>query len=322
LSLLECKNLSVRFSTDYDEIIAVDNLSLSINESECIGIVGESGSGKTQSFLGMLGLLARNGHTSGSVRFHGEEILNAPRRRLNELRGDRIAMIFQDALSALTPTMRVGNQLAESLIRHRAVSKQAARERALEMLEIVNMPDAAARYRSYPFELSGGQRQRVMIAMAMICRPDLVIADEPTTALDVTVQAQILALLDGLKRHTTTSVVLITHDLAVVAGLCDRVLIMYGGSVVESGPTREIFRQPQHPYTAGLLRSVPSLTGDTECELPTIPGQPPYMPAQGPGCSFAARCAQATDRCALETPQLRTTEPQRQCACHLVESVR
>jgi len=161
-----------------------------------------------------------------------------------------------------------------------------------------------------------------MIAMAMICRPDLVIADAPTTALDVTVQAQILALLDGLKSHTSTSVVLITHDLAVVAGLCDRVMIMYGGSVVESGPTRDIFRQPRHPYTAGLLRSVPSLKDDTDCELPTIPGQPSHMLVHGPGCSFAARCEKAMDRCALETPQLRSTEPQRQCACHLVESNR
>lgn len=320
MSLLECKNLSVRFSTDYDEITAVDNLSLSIGESECVGIVGESGSGKTQSFLGMLGLLARNGHASGSVRFQGEEILHAPRKRLNELRGNRIAMIFQDALSALTPTMRVGDQLAESVARHQAVSKQAARIRALEMLEIVNIPDATARYRSYPFELSGGQRQRIMIAMAMICRPDLVIADEPTTALDVTVQAQILGLLDGLKRHTSTSVVLITHDLAVVAGLCDRVLIMYGGSVVESGPTREIFRQPQHPYTAGLLRSMPSLTDDPDCELSTIPGQPLNLLAHNPGCSFTARCTQAMDRCTMEAPQLRDAGPQHQCACHLMES--
>lgn len=312
----------MRFSTDYGEITAVNNLSLSVGKSECIGIVGESASGKTQSFLGMLGLLARNGHASGSVHFRGEEILHAPRKRLDELRGDRIAMIFQDALSGLTPTMRVGEQLAESVARHKAVSKRVARARALEMLEIVNMPDAAARYRSYPFELSGGQRQRIMIAMAMVCRPDVVIADEPTTALDVTVQAQILGLLDGLKRHTSTSVVLITHDLAVVAGLCDRVLIMYGGSVVENGPTREIFRQPQHPYTAALLRSVPSLTDDPDCELPTIPGQPPTILAHSRGCSFTARCTQAIDRCAMEAPPLRSTGPQRQCACHLVENNR
>lgn len=319
-ALLEIAELDVRFRTEYGTVHAVDRLSLDVHEGECIGIVGESGSGKTQTFLAALGLLAENGRATGSVRFRGEEILNAPRRRLDELRGSRLAMIFQDALSALTPTLTVGEQLAEAVRRHQGLSRAQARKRALEMLETVQLPDAASRLRAYPFELSGGQRQRVMIAMALICRPDLVIADEATTALDVTVQAQVLRLLDGVKQHTRTSIVLITHDLAVVAGLCDRVAILYAGRLIEAGSAEDIFLRPQHPYTQGLLQSMPALSDDPDRELHAIPGQPPDMRQLPPGCGFRARCKQAVERCLREQPQLSTVAPGHRCACHLVPS--
>ncbi len=318
--LLECENLAVTFDIDQGQINAVQDLSLTLSSGECLGVVGESGSGKSQSFLAMLGLLARNGRASGSVKFRGEEILAANRRRLNELRGSRLAIIFQDALSGLTPTMRVGEQLAEALRCHEAVDSAQARARAIEMMEIVNIPDAANRFSAYPFELSGGQRQRIMIAMAMICRPDVVIADEPTTALDVTVQAQILRLLDGFRRHTETALVMITHDLAVVAGLCDRVMIMYAGRPVEMAPTATLFDRPCHPYTIGLLKSMPTLRNDPAADLPVIAGQPPDMRKPPPGCAFAERCALAEERCREERPQLRQVGGSQQVACHLVSA--
>jgi oligopeptide transport system ATP-binding protein len=317
MPLLECEDLTVGFRTEDGELKAVSGLSFALDQGECLGVVGESGSGKSQTFLAMLGLLAPNGWATGSVRFRGKEILNAPRETLNELRGNRISMVFQDALSGLTPTMRVGDQLAECLIRHQGISRRAAQERVIEMLEIVNIPDAAARCRAYPFELSGGMRQRVMIALAMICRPEVIIADEPTTALDVTVQAQILRLLDGLKRHTNTALVLITHDLAVVAGLCDRLLIMYAGRPVETGSVRDIFKCPQHPYTAGLLQSMPALGGDPAKDLPTIPGQPPDLENLPAGCPFAERCTHAVERCITERPFLRPIGNGHRKACHL-----
>jgi oligopeptide transport system ATP-binding protein len=317
MSLIECRNLNVRFNTDDGEVHAVNNLSFTLHEGECLGIVGESGSGKSQTFLAAMGLLADNGFATGSVMYRDQEILNASRTDLDAIRGYKIAMIFQDALSSLTPTMRIGDQLAESLIHHLHVKPRDARSKAVEMLEIVGIPDPKNRCRAYPFELSGGMRQRVMIAMAAICKPELLIADEPTTALDVTVQAQILRLLDGMKRHTQTSIVLITHDLAVVAGICDRVIIMYGGRAVESGLTRDIFRRAQHPYTEGLLRSVPTLNDDPDAELLTIPGYPPDMENLPNGCAFADRCTHVMKRCRQELPELRTAFDQHRCACHL-----
>ena len=317
-TVLSVRNLDVRFRTEDGEVCAVNDLSLDLEAGECLGVVGESGSGKTQSFLAMLGLLAPNGQASGSVRYREREILNIPRAELDELRGDRLAMVFQDALSGLTPTLRIGDQLMEGLIRHKGLGRRDARAKALEMLEIVKIPDAANRFDAYPFELSGGMRQRVMIAMAMLCKPDVLIADEPTTALDVTVQAQILRLLDGLKRHTGTSIVMITHDLGVVAGLCDRVLILYGGRPVELGTTAEIFARPRHPYTAGLLRSVPTLLGDPEHDLPTIPGQPPDLERLPPGCAFAERCELVMDRCLTERPRLRERGGAHPWACHAI----
>ena len=315
--MLEIRDLSVRFHVGDAELTAVRGLSLEVAEGECLGVVGESGAGKSQTFLAALGLLAGNARAEGSVRYRGREILNAPRRELDTLRGRRIAMVFQDPLSGLTSTLRVGRQLEESARRHLGMNARQAREKALEMLETVRMPDPKHCLDRYPFELSGGMRQRVMIALGMICRPDLLIADEPTTALDVTIQAQILGLLAELRREANTSVVLITHDLAVAAGLCDRILIMYNGRPVESGTTREVFTAPKHPYTAGLLASLPSLATDPAIDLPAIPGQPPDALAKPRGCAFAERCQHVMDRCYSERPLLGGTRERHAAACHL-----
>ncbi len=318
--IVKCRNLNVQFRTDNGLLSAVSDLSFSLNAGECLGVVGESGSGKSQTFLGMLGLLADNGTVSGSVTFRDQELLHAPRKILDSLRGNKLSMIFQDSLSALTPTMRIGDQLSEVLVRHKSMSKKEARAKVLEVLEIFGIPDVAQRYRSYPFEMSGGMRQRVMIALATLCRPEVLIADEPTTALDVTVQAQILRLLDGLKRHTRTSIVLITHDLAIVAGLCDRIMIMYAGRAIEFGTVRQIFEHPQHPYTRGLVSSVPNLNSDPEVDLPTVPGQPPSLENLPAGCAFAPRCAQVMERCTSVQPMLRAIKSSDESgyyACHL-----
>ena len=315
--LLDCRNLTVTFRVQEGDIRAVDGLDMSLASGECLGVVGESGSGKSQSFLAMLGLLAPNGQATGSVCFQGEEVLNAPRERLNRFRGGEAAMIFQDALSALTPTMRVGEQLMEMVRVHQDATRQEARARALEVLESVRIPDAEARMRSYPFELSGGMRQRVMIAMALMCRPRVVIADEPTTALDVTVQAQILKLLSGLKRHGNNAMVMITHDLAVVAGICDRVMIMYAGQVMEIASVQRLFQAPAHPYTHGLLQSIPRLDDRRDRPLPTIPGQPPDLSRIPVGCPFADRCPHVMDRCRETRPALSEIAPGHSRACHL-----
>ncbi len=317
-ALLEIRDLSVRFDVGDAELTAVRRLSLEVAEGECLGVVGESGAGKSQTFLAALGLLAENARAEGSVRYRGREILNAPRRELDTLRGRRIAMVFQDPLSGLTSTLRIGRQLEESARRHLGMNARQAREKAREMLQTVRLPDPRRCLELYPFELSGGMRQRVMIALGMICRPDLLIADEPTTALDVTIQAQILGLLAELRRDANTSVVLITHDLAVAAGLSDRILIMYNGRPVESGTTREVFRAPKHPYTAGLLASLPSLATDPATDLAAIPGQPPDALATPRGCAFAERCQQAMDRCFSERPLLGDTQGRHAAACHLV----
>ncbi|MCY3815961.1 MAG: ABC transporter ATP-binding protein [Gammaproteobacteria bacterium] len=316
--LLEIRDLSVRFDVEDAELTAVRGLSLEVAEGECLGVVGESGAGKSQTFLAALGLLAGNARAEGSVRYRGREILNAPRRELDMLRGRRIAMVFQDPLSGLTSTLRVGRQLEESARRHLGMNARQARAKALEMLDTVRLPDPKRCLDLYPFELSGGMRQRVMIALGMICRPDLLIADEPTTALDVTIQAQILGLLAELRRDANTSVVLITHDLAVAAGLCDRILIMYNGRAVESGTTREVFAAPKHPYTAGLLASLPSLATDAATDLPAIPGQPPDALSAMRGCAFAERCEHVMDRCLNERPLLGDAQEQHTAACHLI----
>ncbi len=302
--VLEVEKLSTRFATADGEVLAADEVGFTIGPGESLGVVGESGSGKTQIFLSIMGLLAKNGRSTGSVRYRGKEILNLPARDLNRIRGDDLAMIFQDPMTSLNPFLRISRQLTEVMRAHQGMGETEARRRGIAMLDLVGIPEAARRFDRYPHEFSGGMRQRVMIAMALLCEPDLLIADEPTTALDVTVQAQILELLGRLKRELGMAIALITHDLGVVAGLCERVMVMYAGRAVEIAPAAELFRAPQHPYTKGLLLSMPRLDEATSTELVTIPGQPPNLQALPRGCVFADRCPYVFDRCRTERPQL------------------
>ena len=317
MALLEVSRLNTRFDTPEGEVKAVNDVTFSVAEGETVGVVGESGSGKSQVFLSILGLLAANGRATGSARFHGTELLGMRLDELNRIRGSRIAMIFQDSMTSLNPYLRISRQMTEVLVTHRGLSEAGARTAGIAMLERVRIPEAARRFDMYPHEFSGGMRQRVMIAMALLCQPDLLIADEPTTALDVTIQAQILDLMRELKRSSNTAIVLITHALGVVAGLCDRVLVMYGGRIVEDAPVRQTFYEPQHPYTHGLLRSTPRLDEADGAELRTIPGQPPNLQRLPPGCAFNERCAWQMERCRTEEPALREIDAGRRKACHL-----
>jgi oligopeptide transport system ATP-binding protein len=269
-AVLEVEGLTTRFATPEGEVAAVSEVSFAIEEGAAVGVVGESGSGKTQLFLSLMGLLAGNGRCTGSARFRGQELLGLRARELNEIRGVRLAMIFQDPMTSLNPYLRISRQMTEVLVEHRGMSEQGARRRSLELLDLVGIPAAARRIDLYPHEFSGGMRQRVMIAIALLCDPALLIADEPTTALDVTVQAQILDLLQRLRRETGMAIVLITHDLGVVAGLCERVLVMYAGRIVEDAPALDLFADPQHPYTAGLLGSMPRLDESSSDELRSL----------------------------------------------------
>ncbi len=304
MTVLDIRDLTVRFATHDGEVAAVSNVSLSIAKGECLGIVGESGSGKSQTFLAAMGLLAPNGRATGEVNFSGMNLLTAGEKALNSVRGNKVSMIFQDPMTSLTPHMKVGRQLAEVLVRHRGLSAADARAQSIAMLKRVQIPEAERRFEAYPHELSGGLRQRVMIAMALLCAPELIIADEPTTALDVTVQAQILDLIRIAKDETNAAIVLITHDLGVVAGLADRVAVMYAGRIVEVGDVRQIFKAPQHPYTKGLLACTPRLDDETGGALLTIPGQPPNLQRLPPGCAFNPRCAYVMERCLRERPAL------------------
>jgi oligopeptide transport system ATP-binding protein len=317
MALLDVSGLNTRFDTPEGEVKAVSDVTFSVAEGETIGVVGESGSGKSQVFLTILGLLAANGRATGSARYRRTELLGMRSEELNRIRGSRIAMIFQDSMTSLNPYLRISRQMTEVLVTHRGMSEAEARAAAIALLERVRIPEAARRFDMYPHEFSGGMRQRVMIAMALLCQPDLLIADEPTTALDVTIQAQILDLMRELKRGSNTAIVLITHALGVVAGLCDRVLVMYGGRIVEDAPVRQIFYEPQHPYTQGLLRSTPRLDEANVEELRTIPGQPPNLQRLPRGCAFAERCAWRMERCRIEEPALREIGGGRRKACHL-----
>jgi oligopeptide transport system ATP-binding protein len=316
-AVLEVQGLTTRFATPDGEVLAADQVGFAIEDGESLGVVGESGSGKTQIFLSIMGLLAKNGRSTGSVRYRGKEILNLPARDLNRIRGDDIAMIFQDPMTSLNPFLKISRQLTEVMREHKGLDEAEARRRGIAMLELVGISETARRFDMYPHEFSGGMRQRVMIAMALLCEPDLLIADEPTTALDVTIQAQILDLLGRLKRELGMAIALITHDLGVVAGLCERVMVMYAGRAVEMAPAADLFRAPQHPYTRGLLLSMPRLDETTATELATIPGQPPNLQALPRGCVFADRCPYVYDRCRVEQPPLAPYGPSHAKACHL-----
>jgi len=316
-AVLEVRDLEVRFETADGTVEAVNKVSFTIQPGETLGIVGESGSGKSQVFMSVMGLLAANGKATGSIKFQGEEILGRSAKELNHIRGTRMTMIFQDPMTSLNPYLTIERQLTEVMVNHRHMTRRQARDAAIAMLERVQIPKAAERIGLYPFEFSGGMRQRAMIAMALLGQPELLIADEPTTALDVTVQAQILELLAELRAAGKTSFAVITHDLGVIAGLCDYVLVMYAGRIVESGPVHDIFKNPQHPYTAGLLASMPRLDATDMTRLATIAGQPPNLQRLPPGCAFNDRCGYVMERCLVERPALHEFAPGRRKACHL-----
>ena len=314
--VLDIRDLTVRFATPDGEVEAVNDITLSIDEGETVGIVGESGSGKTQLFLAVMGLLAKNGRATGSARFRDREMIGMTPDALNGIRGVKVSMIFQDPMTSLNPYLSIARQMTEVLEEHRGLSHKAALDRAVELLDMVGIPEARRRVGMYPHEFSGGMRQRVMIAMSLLCEPDLLIADEPTTALDVTVQAQILELLARLQEELEMAIALITHDLGVVAGLCDQVRVMYAGRIVEAAPIGAMFEDPSHPYTRGLLRSMPRLDLRRGEELSAIEGQPPNLQALPPGCAFAERCSVRLDRCRDERPLLETFAPGRARACY------
>jgi len=306
--VLAVRDLSVRFTTNDGPVYAVNDVGFELGRGQTLGIVGESGSGKSQTMLAMMGLLARNGTATGQVLHHGRNLLGLPAAELNAVRGDRIAMIFQDPMTSLNPYLTVERQMTEVLELHRGLGRREARVRAIRALDDVKIPDAKRRIDFYPHEFSGGMRQRVMIAMALLCEPEVLIADEPTTALDATVQAQIVQLLRELQREHGTAIVMITHDLGVVAGLCDDVLVMYGGRVMEHASADDIFHRPTHPYTRGLLAALPRLDAGAET-LRSIPGNPPNMNALPPGCPFSSRCRFVQERCVSTLPLLQPLAP-------------
>ena len=322
--LLEVENLQTQFVTDTGLVRAVDGVSFQVKRGEVMGIVGESGCGKSVTNLSILGLLPKpQGRIAGgAVRFDGTNLVGASEGALRKIRGNRIAMIFQDPMTSLNPYLRVEEQLAEVVQLHLGLDRKAAVKRAVDLLERVGISDAANRIRSYPHEFSGGMRQRVMIAMALLCDPDVLIADEPTTALDVTIQAQILELLNELREERGMAIIFITHDLGVVAGMCDRVLVMYAGRIVEEAPTAELYADPQHPYTQALLRSVPRLDESTHEKLFSIEGLPPRLD-RGPfsACTFAPRCPLVQDVCRQGEPSLESTGDGRwrRCALSIAE---
>jgi oligopeptide transport system ATP-binding protein len=312
--LLTFHNYAVRFETLAGTVEAVSELNLTIGAGERLAIVGESGSGKSQTFLGALGLLARNGRATGEAHFGEVNLLRLAPRDLDHIRGRDIAMVFQDTMTSLNPSLRIDRQLTEQLEVHRGMQRKAAERQALNMLRRVGVADPEQRFRHYPHQLSGGMRQRVAIAMALLTRPKLLIADEPTTALDVTIQAQILDLFEELTTEFNTALILITHDLGVVAGLADRVAVMYAGRIVEEAPVARIFEAPTHPYTAGLLGSIPRVDRPSE-GVTVIPGRPPNLMHLPKGCAFAPRCAVVKEDCRNSPPPLALQALYHRAAC-------
>ena len=315
-ALLEVRDLRTHFYTDDGEFPAVDGVSFSVGAGQTLAIVGESGCGKSVTALSIMGLVPNppGRIKSGSIRFEDRELIGAATRDMQDLRGNGMAMIFQEPMSSLNPVFTIGEQIVEALLRHRAITRAQAAERAIAMLHKVRIPAPEQRFHEYPHKLSGGMRQRAMIAMALACDPRLLIADEPTTALDVTIQAQILELMRTLQQASGTAIILITHDLGVVAEVADEVLVMYSGRVVERAPVRALFEAPQHPYTVGLLGSIPRMDGE-QSRLASIEGQVPSPLRRGAGCSFADRCPFADAQCRTAAPELRDVGAKHQSAC-------
>jgi peptide/nickel transport system ATP-binding protein len=319
MALLDVRNLRTYFHTDRGEARSVDGVSFSIEKGEVLGIVGESGCGKSVTSLSIMRLIPQPPGEimpNSSIKFRDEEIVSASDKRMREIRGNDVAMIFQEPMTSLNPVFPIGEQIAEALRLHRKMSKSEARKSAIEMLSLVGIPDAEERVDHFPHQLSGGQRQRVMIAIALSCEPDLLIADEPTTALDVTIQAQILELLADLRNRLGMAIMLITHDLGVVAEVCDRVVVMYAGEVVEEGPVEEIFNNPRHPYTQGLMQSIPRL-GERKDRLAVIPGMVPSAINWPIGCRFHARCPYGFDVCVKDHPELFVVNEKHTSRCWL-----
>ncbi|KAA9159075.1 ABC transporter ATP-binding protein [Amycolatopsis acidicola] len=313
--LLSVRELRAYLGSPRGVVKAVDDVSFDLARGEAIGLVGESGSGKSVLSRAIMGLLPRRSETTGSVTFEGRELLGLPRKAMREIWGPRIAMVFQDPGRSLNPVVRTGRQLTEGMRRHLGVSRSEAHARAVKLLAEVGVPDPERRLRAYPHELSGGMQQRVMIAVALACEPDLLIADEPTTALDVTVQRQILDLLRRVQSEHRMSMILVSHDLSVVAGRTDRTAVMYAGRLAEVGPTRDVFRQPRHRYTHALLDATPTMDHERHAKFPLIPGALPDPVRVPPGCRFAARCAHATASCSDPGPDMRPAGEGRSVAC-------
>lgn len=301
--MLEIENLKVRFESMDDAVQAIRGVGFSVEKGEVLGIVGESGSGKSVTVKALMGILPASAKIEANViDFKDRSLLKMNEKEKRSIRGNEMAMIFQDPMTALNPLKTIGFHLTEAIMRHRDVSKKEAKEIAIQHLSEVGIPSPKERLNQYPFEFSGGMRQRVLIAMALSCNPDLLIADEPTTALDVTIQAQILELLQDLQKEKGMSIILITHDLGIVAGMCQRIIVMYGGLIMEEGTTEQIFYHPQHPYTKALLKSLPSAQTDSK-RLEPIPGNAPKLVSDPVGCPFASRCQEVMDRCFVETPE-------------------
>ena len=320
LALLEVSELQTEFRTGGKTVRAVRGVSFTVEKGETVGLVGESGSGKSVTSLSIMGLIPcpPGRIAGGSIRLDGDELIGKREKEMGKLRGSKIAMVFQDPFSCLNPTMTIGSQVAEPLRLHKGLSRSEAKVQAIQLLKAVRIPSPELRYKQYPHEISGGQRQRVMIAMAFACNPKLLIADEPTTALDVTVQAQILALMAEMQKKTETGILLITHDLGVVAEVCDRVLVMYAGQIVESATVESLFESPLHPYTQGLLASLPQIESRQSKLLPSVPGQPPDLGALPKGCPFFSRCSKRIEgTCDNIEPDFVKVETGRMVRCHL-----